>query len=469
VDLAHSATIRFIGRGERERVGTPGQTAFGRPDLDAFFERQDATGGVAFDQQSTPSLRQRASYSLASSNYQSTNLLTDPPYTPRFENRVAPFQFSDFTFDSRTRLHRHHASYQADWRRTGTTHDELLTVLFDWDGERARLENRLASTVNSASRNNVGWAAQEQLSWPRVFLTLGARLEHNDSFGTAVVPRASVAYVLRPSSGLIGETMLRANGGLGIKEPTVLQSFSPSPSFLGNPDLEPERARSVEVGVEQRLANDRAKIAVAVFGNRFRNLISTRTTSTNPFMSQYFNIGLTRANGFELSGDVAPAKMIRGRAGYTLLASEVVESTSPTSAVLKVGQSLFRRPRHSGFVGVTLRDGRVSADVNGIILGSYVDSDFSSLVPAIVSNPGYTTWDARVAVQVSHQMSGTLSIDNLTDADYMESLGYRPAWAILEHAGVDVDEGLAAKQSYRQWEAPHLVRNDEDVRRIRPT
>jgi galactonate dehydratase len=29
--------------------------------------------------------------------------------------------------------------------------------------------------------------------------------------------------------------------------------------------------------------------------------------------------------------------------------------------------------------------------------------------------------------------------------------------------GVDVDEALVAKQSYRQWEAPHLVRKDGSV------
>jgi len=48
-----------------------------------------------------------------------------------------------------------------------------------------------------------------------------------------------------------------AAGGLGIKEPTVLQSFSPSPFFRGNPNLLPERSRSAEVGVEQRFAGDR--------------------------------------------------------------------------------------------------------------------------------------------------------------------------------------------------------------------
>ncbi|MGH9888602.1 MAG: TonB-dependent receptor plug domain-containing protein, partial [bacterium] len=369
VALSESATLRVIARGEREHVGTPGQTAFGRPDMDAFFERHDGTGGVTFDQQLNSRFRQRAMYSLAVSNYQSTNLAADPSYTPRFENRSAPFQFSDFTFDSRSKLRRHHASYQADWRLTSDASmagDHRLTVLADWDGERATLIDQLASTNVPASRNNSGLSVQHQALWARTFVTVGARVEHNDSFGSAAVPRGSIVYVARTGGGPIGDTRLRASAGLGIKEPTVLQSFSPSPFFHGNPDLLPERSRTIEAGVEQRFASDRARVELTWFDNRFRNLIATRTTNPATFAAEYFNIGLTQARGAELAIDVAPLKALRARGGYTFLSSEILESTSPTSAVFKVGQSLFRRPRQSGFVGVSWVSGPVIVDLNGV-------------------------------------------------------------------------------------------------------
>ncbi len=152
VALGSTATLRVIGRGELEHVGTPGQTAFARPDLDAFFERQDGVGGVTFDQQVSPAFRQRAAYSFAVSHQQSTDLVEDPPYTPRFGDREAPFAFSDFTFDSRTNLRRHHASYQADMRLTTDASaygDHRLTVLADWDGERATLVDKLAGNRNA--------------------------------------------------------------------------------------------------------------------------------------------------------------------------------------------------------------------------------------------------------------------------------------------------------------------------------
>lgn len=91
VALSKTASLRIVARTEMGRAGTPGQTAFGRPDLDAFFDRHDTVAGVTFDQQLTARLRQRATYSLAASNQQSTNLVADPPYTPRFEGHVAPW------------------------------------------------------------------------------------------------------------------------------------------------------------------------------------------------------------------------------------------------------------------------------------------------------------------------------------------------------------------------------------------
>ena len=440
VALSDSATLRVIARGEREHVGTPGQTAFGRPDLDAFFERHDGTGGVTFDQQLTTRFRQRAMYSLAVSNYQSTDLVADPPYTPRFENRSAPFQFSDFTFDSRTKLRRHHASYQADWRLTSdasATGDHRLTLLADWDGERATLIDQLASTNVPASRNNAGFSVQHQALWARTFVTVGARVEHNDSFGTAAVPRGSIVYVARTGSGSLGDTRLRASAGLGIKEPTVLQSFSPSPFFHGNPDLLPERSRTIEAGVEQRFASDHARVELTWFDNRFRNLIATRTTNPATFAAEYFNIGLTQARGAELAIDVAPLRRLRARGGYTFLSSEILESTSPTSAVFKVGQSLFRRPRQSGFAGVSWASGPIVVDLTAVFIGSFVDSDFASLSPPILTNPGRSTWDGRLAYQLTKQLRAFLSIDNLTGADYMEPLGY-PALGRAARAGVRV-------------------------------
>jgi outer membrane cobalamin receptor len=245
------------------------------------------------------------------------------------------------------------------------------------------------------------------------------------------VPHAS------SGGGFFGDTRVRAAAGLGVKEPTLLQSFSPSPFFRGNPDLLPERSRSVEAGIEQRFASDRARVEATWFDNLYRNLISTRTTNPSTFAAEYFNIGRTRARGAELSGDVRPLGPLHVRAGYTFLASEILESTSPSSPVLVAGQSLFRRPRHSGFAGAGWTDGRVSVDLSGVFVGSFVDSDFSSLEPPILEHAGYTTWALRGSYVVARNVSVLLAIDNLTGTDYMEPLGY-PALGRAVRGGLRV-------------------------------
>jgi len=437
VTLGREASLRFVARSENGRNGVPGQTSFGRADLDAFFTRHDGILGISFDQ-ALGGVHQHASYGLAISHQRSANLNIDPPYTPSFDGSVAPFEFSDFPYDSRTDLRRHHASYQADatWsrRRAGAHVD---TALIDWDGERATLTDALAGTAVPASRDNVGLSLQHQAMWSHVFVTAGVRVEHNASFGTATVPRVSAAWYAHTGSGTVGTTRLHSSAGRGIKEPTILQSFSPNPFFLGNPDLQPERTRAIDAGVEQRFARDRVSVDVTWFDNRYRDIISTRVLSFNPFTSQYFNIGLTRARGAELSGAVALVSGVTAKAGYTFNDSEILESTSPGNAVFQAGNWAFRRPRHSGFVDVGWSGARGSIDVAGSIVGRRVDSDFSSLVPPLTSNDGYALWNLRASARLTRRFSLTGAIDNLTDRHYMEPLGY-PALGRAVRGGIRV-------------------------------
>jgi outer membrane cobalamin receptor len=113
------------------------------------------------------------------------------------------------------------------------------------------------------------------------------------------------------------------------------------------------------------------------------------------------------------------------RTAYTLLDSRIIDSTSSFSEVFAPGQWLFRRPRHSGYLGAGWTLSRLSADVTGVFVGRRVDSDFSSLEPPLLSNNGYATWDVRAAYRLAGPVSIIGAADNLADADYMDPLGYR--------------------------------------------
>ncbi len=80
--MKSGASARFLGRGEFGRTGTPGTTAFGRPDMDAFFRHRDGSVLGGWNQPLGSRVTQQTSYSYIVTKYRSTNLVADPPYTP---------------------------------------------------------------------------------------------------------------------------------------------------------------------------------------------------------------------------------------------------------------------------------------------------------------------------------------------------------------------------------------------------
>lgn len=432
--LTPQIQLRAVGRVEAGRVGTPGQTAFGSKESDAFFDHRDTAVGVSLAQQLGGSWTHRAAYNFTRTRQDSTNLKADPDYVPTFGNAKAPFSFSDFAYDSNTLLRRQFANYQIDGRINSRV-TQLVTALVDWDEERATLLDRMASTTVKASRNNIGASVQHQFIGRFGSLASSLRAEHNDSFGDKWVPRVSGALIAHAGNGQWGELVIKGNAGRGVKEPTIIQSFSPNAYFLGNPDLLPELATTWDLGLSQRLANDRARIEATYFDHAYKNQISTRTTNFSTFASQYFNVGDTTARGLELSGEAVVVPALRLIGGYTFTDSEIVKSTSEFSTVIKAGAWAFRRPRHTAFVRAAVTTTRVSADVDGQYVGMRVDSDFSSLSPGITSSGKYWLWNASASLKVHRSFDIYGRVQNLGDTDYMEPLGYQASGRTV-HGGI---------------------------------
>ena len=102
------------------------------------------------------------------------------------------------------------------------------------------------------------------------------------------------------------------------------------------------------------------------------------------------------------------------------------EHVADRAPCFRPGQWLFRRPRHSGFVGATWTWSRLSADLNGVFVGRFVDSDFASLGPADSVEPGlHDVGRARSSYQLTAQLRA-LAVGRQPDRtpDYMEPLGY---------------------------------------------
>jgi outer membrane receptor protein involved in Fe transport len=420
--LGAATDARLVFRIDDSTVGTPGATAFGRPDLDASFDRQDVTGSLALRRSSGP-LGQRASLSYARSDQLSLNPLDSGSYVPEWDGMTGSFPVSDFPnaagFQNQTA--RALASYQADLA-LGRLH--LLSAGVELERQTGALGNR-AEPLLHPERTNFGFYLQERvLLGGRGYLTVGGRLEHNGSYGTRVVPRAALAVRLR---GGVDATTLRTSAGLGVKEPSFFESYGESFFARGNPDLDPERSTTFDLGLEQRLLDERLLLAATAFHHDYRDQIAYTMLDYTTFEGTYVNLAHTRSQGLELSIEARPAPALQLLGQYTFQDGEILESPSGFDPVYEEGRQLLRRPRHQGSLSIWYSVGRVSLGAALVAMGERSDSDFLGIGLASESeylNPGYTRLDARARVRLAAPLEVFFAGDNLTGASYHEVLGY---------------------------------------------
>jgi outer membrane cobalamin receptor len=418
---SRNSEIRAVFRSEAGRSGVPGQWAFERPDLDAFYRSRNEAGTLTYTYLANTSWTQRLSYTVNDSRQFSADPVDSGSYVPQYQGRTAPFPFSDFTYQTVNETRRQKLNYQSDLM---LPHGHVFTAGGDYEHETGIVGDPQLNPLQ-AIRDNFGGYLQDQWSLAnRLFTVAGVRLEHNDSFGFFAAPRLSLAFhVHEPAPKSVwGLTKLKANFGLGIKEPSLVESFSNSPFFRGNPNLRPERAVSFDAGIEQHFGSGMNVIEVTYFENRFRNQIGFEVTDYTTYAGTFFNIGKTRARGVEtvLRGDLGRHWEVAG--AYTYMDSKVLESTNTTDPAFAKGQELLRRPRHSGYLDLRWKPGRWTLGATGIFVGSRVDSDFSSL--GITRNKGYSILDLLASFRVGGGMSLFVAVNNAQNVSYMEVLGY---------------------------------------------
>ena len=442
LEVGKATTLRAIMMGNFGLAGTPGQTAFGPPITDASFRQRTGYGAFSLHSQVTSSWEQQLTYTFSKSRQVSIDLGQNPPFTPAFEGRTAAFQYFDYPTDYLDDEWRDHVSYQSNWEGSpfgGSIGWHEDTFAFDWDGEHGFLVDRFASDpATSARRNNFGYTFQDRMLWGRLSLGDGVRIDDNGSFGTVVVPRSSLAYRARNGGGFFGTTTLKFNFGLGVKEPSFLESYSHTPYVVGNPNLAPERARTLDYGVEQRFWRGRGRLELDGFDNLFRDQIAFETTNFQTFSGTYFNLGRAIAKGSEVTLEVAPLKGLHAIGSYTYLDSEIIESGNPFSPALQAGRWLLRRPRHSGSVQVLWNWRRMDVTSTTMFVGRRQDSDFVGLEPPLIWNNGYTDSDLSWSYRAFRHMAYYGLVGNLFNQQYMQVLGY-PALKRTYLAGIRLE------------------------------
>jgi vitamin B12 transporter len=287
----------------------------------------------------------------------------------------------------------HRLTAFAEWQRW--TVDDASNFGVNLDGAR--------STIWSVGAED---AAQIGGGW---LLTAGLRYDDHSQFGDAWSPRATL-------SRHAGAWKLRASAGTGFRAPSVGELYYP---FSGNRELQPERSTSFDVGADRTLSGGRA--AVSLFWNEFRDLI------VYDFVRfQNFNVGRARTRGLELSWRRDLVKGLGLDAGYTYLDTEDRDT----------GLELIRRPRHSGFLGLTATPAaNLEVAPRAVFVGRRADADALSTSERVEA-PSYWRLDlyARYRMGV---LAPYLRAQNLTDRSYAEADGF-PAPGLRLAGGLEV-------------------------------
>jgi len=429
--------LRWILRDDLSFAGTPGQVAFQPAINDAYQHKGDGYTGFGVNNQTTERWHQRLTYTFDRSRVRFRDLGLDPPFTPMFGGSVGQFEFFDLQDSSVNDTRRHQLEYQSDivfGSGTQKAGEHIFTLAASADKEVGAFRD-LFLGVPSLSRGGVhdfSGVFQYQAVVGRLSMSNGFRVEDHSTFGRTVVPRSSAAYLLRQGSGSFGATKVKGNFGLGFKEPSLIDLFSTNPGFMGNKLLRPERDRSFDFGLEQRVLNDRAKIEVNWFDNRFRDLIEFQPEAN--FTGTFTNINAAKANGAEVIVETVPVSGLKLTASYTYLNTLVTKSSMLPPSEFAAGNTLFRRPRHSGSFGALWNWRKLTASSTLTYVGRRSDSDFELLSPPLTSNSPYTRLDLAWTYRVSKRFSYMGVITNALDRRYMEALGF-PALPIAFRTG----------------------------------
>jgi outer membrane receptor protein involved in Fe transport len=241
-------------------------------------------------------------------------------------------------------------------------------------------------------------------------------------------------------SYVAGATRVRASAGTGIRPPDAFEI-----AFTDNPNLKPERSRSVDAGIERQFAAGSVAVGATTFFNRYDDLLVTIGRSLRD-ASRYRtdNISNARARGLELTADARPSRRLKIRAAYTYLDTEILSvdglaNTAPPP--FTVGDPLIRRPRHQGSVDATWSRDRVTlfGEVTTRSRVLDVEPNFGAF-GGLFYSAGYAVANIGGTLRMTRNFDVYARILNVTDREYEEALGF-PALRRSGIVGVRVAAG----------------------------
>jgi vitamin B12 transporter len=324
---------------------------------------------------------------------------------------------ADGVQNSSTASDRKTFTYQSDIQMG----ENLLSMAIEH--ERTRFEQRgeigfgdpnqdQQMSVNSLIADYQGRSI-DRLTW-----LLSARYDDNSDFDGAMSGRLSLAYHFSDT------TIVRANLGTGRKAPTFIERFGFFPGqFIGNPDLKPEKSKSIDLGIDQLLFDNAFELQLAVYYQNLEDEINGFVFDPDTFLFTAENIdGDSIRKGVEAAATFNVTENLSFGGSYTY-----TDSTQNDESGSDVRE--LRRPRHSGSLNTSYRflDERAKLTVVADYGGTSTDIFFPPfpLPPEIVSLDSFWLLDLTASYDINRNTNIFVRALNLLDEDYEQVYGYR--------------------------------------------
>lgn len=299
-----------------------------------------------------------------------------------------------------------------------------------WKDEYSGI-NRLRNDAGEEASIATAWMQHKLTIGGRVTTTIGLRSDTHSEFGSALSPKMA-------ANASVGNGInVRASYGRGFRAPDIGQLYyrflNPSSIYqvIGNLNLQPEYANSLQAGGEYTTPNRRARFGVNVFRNDVRDLIESVSlgmvttpsglsellqregldTSFRPVVGRllftYKNINDAVTEGVEVDGEVAVTSQLSVAGAYTYLDARDD----------KTDLRLTGRNEHQGSVRATWRHpiGLV-LNVRGMFSSDWVAARATVAgSPVDTLAPGYAMWDVYASQRVVRGINVFVAVDNVVD------------------------------------------------------
>lgn len=279
---------------------------------------------------------------------------------------------------------------QVTWQNDFKTSVGTFIGGFEYLRQQARGDNNFAESERGIWSGFTGYTGE----FGRHIVHASLRYDNNSQFGDQVTGAAGYAYRL---SDVV---RLRASLGTAFHAPTFYDLYFP---FIGNPDVEPERSRSWEVGADFNLGTQR--IGVTYFENRIRDLIVLR-----PPTFTAFNVDEAQIRGVEVGYRAQLA-------GFDVSGNLTLQDPENGDT----HKQLQRRARVFGNLAVTRSFGRWHAGAELVGAGERYDS--STEDPATKLDH-YVLLNVLAGYALSRDLTLEARWNNVTDKRYELVQGY---------------------------------------------